>query len=153
MPPTLKKPKTEWLLGQQVKTTRFGTQSQTGESQQHHQQWRMLKAPPVNPRTYIFSLLYCNCRYHYAIVDTIFQNLRFATLGRKNKIGRCRPEVCQNYLFKLRWTGRQKRSWLLIPWSNLGLIVHFEIERSRPITSYQVYVSEDFNLIIYIYRV
>ena len=41
----------------------------------------MLKAPPVNPRTYIFSVLYCNCPYYNAIVGTIFQNLRFATLG------------------------------------------------------------------------
>ena len=42
---------------------------------------RMLKAPPVNPRTYIFSVLFCNCRYYNAIVGTIFQNPRFATLG------------------------------------------------------------------------
>ena len=40
-----------------------------------------LKAPPLNPRSYIFSVLKCYCQTYDEILGQIFQNPRFATLG------------------------------------------------------------------------
>ena len=45
---------------------------------------RMLRAPTLNPRTYIFSVLQCNCQTYDDIFRQIFQNPRFATLGAYN---------------------------------------------------------------------
>ena len=58
----------------------------------------MLKAPPLIPWTYIFSVIYCNCRTYDDNIGQILHNLRFATFGAynmfDNKFDQHRPEVC-----------------------------------------------------------